>query len=272
MEHDHALRPIISSQLGLGHAEAQAQNASVPGQLATVCPICFYAPLEDSGNVRIRFQQPTAAESVGSRQETLPLSSDDMDLDEPSDSSSGLHVNTEYVEACNSGTQAINAMLNHIADQLQFLALLTPRLWSEKLADRNVRVSSSSRAVSSEGVPGKRSTLDDEVGGREETNLDVLHEDIPCDMESTRGSLDIIPDSASDGWSDVPGHEIPEEDKLLQELIMSGAFQSHAVKANDKPFPIDVCSDLPPPFPYPHLLMRDKNKERGGVKLPAAAY
>lgn len=296
MESDHAFHSIIPSQLGLERAGHGAQEASGPNPPANVCPLCFCEPLDETGSTGDWFRRPTATESFNSRQQTPPRACQDVDLNEPSgstsngkkserfeatdgnsvlasESSSQPHVGTESVEACKNATQkSIRAILNHIADHLEFLALLTPRLWTEKLADGELQVFSSSRAVSSEGISGKRSTLDDESGGGEEANLGVLEENIPHDVESTGPSPNIIPDSASDCWRDVPGYELLEEDKFLEEVMLSGAFQSHAVKANDKPFPIDVCSDLPPPFPYPHLLMRDKNKERGGVKLPAAAY
>jgi hypothetical protein len=130
-------------------------------------------------------------------------------------------------------------MLNHIADHLQFLALLTPRLSTEKLADGDVQEFSSSRAISSDGAPGKRSTLEDELKTREETNLNVLQENAPLEAERTQHPPEIIPDSASDGWRDIPRYdEVPVEDKLLQEAIILGAFQSHIVK--DIRLPIDV--------------------------------
>jgi hypothetical protein len=65
---------------------------------------------------------------------------------------------------------ANTAMLNHIADHLQFLALLTPLLSTEKLADGEAQDFSSSLAISSDGAPEKRSrNLDDELETREDT-------------------------------------------------------------------------------------------------------
>ncbi|KAL7952611.1 hypothetical protein V8C34DRAFT_322810 [Trichoderma compactum] len=58
----------------------------------------------------------------------------------------------------------VNLMMNHITDHLQFLALLTLRLSTEKLADGDIDTFSSSRSFSSEEGSGKRSIRDDGFG------------------------------------------------------------------------------------------------------------
>jgi hypothetical protein len=213
------------------------------GQLADLCPLCSCLPLGNPGDVRIGFQQPAAVatETFGSQQGTLPFISEEIDLNEPSDSTSQLPAGRESMKAGDSSKQeaANTAMLNHIADHLQFLALLTTRLSTEKLADGAVQDFSSSRAVSSDGAPGKRSTLDDKLEICEETNLNVLQENTPLEAESTQHPPEIIPNSVSDGWSDVSCYDKdPMEDKLLQEMVILGAFQSHLVKGTS--LPIDV--------------------------------
>lgn len=60
-------------------------------------------------------------------------------------------------------TRAKSAMmLDHIADHLQFLALLTPRLSAEKLGEGGTHTFSSYQGSISGQGPGKRSTLDDD--------------------------------------------------------------------------------------------------------------
>ncbi|KAL5092835.1 hypothetical protein Trisim1_000570 [Trichoderma cf. simile WF8] len=60
----------------------------------------------------------------------------------------------------------MDLMINHIADPLQFLALLTLRLSAEKLSDVDRHAFSSSQSFSSEKSSRKQSTLDDEIGIR----------------------------------------------------------------------------------------------------------
>jgi len=87
------------------------------------------------------------------------------------------------MKADDCGTQktANDVMLNHIADHLQFLALLTPRLCTEKLADGNVHLLSSSQASSSGRSAGKRSSLDDDLP--EGNGVDLINE---VDTDITR--------------------------------------------------------------------------------------
>ncbi|PKK50413.1 hypothetical protein CI102_7515 [Trichoderma harzianum] len=75
----------------------------------------------------------------------------------------------------------MSLMMDHIADHLQFLALLTLRLSVEKLADGDLHAFSSSQSFSSDEDSEKRSTLDDEMGTDEGYEVPEIDEDASFD-------------------------------------------------------------------------------------------
>ncbi|KAK4445253.1 hypothetical protein QBC34DRAFT_333410 [Podospora aff. communis PSN243] len=184
------------------------------------CPICLFLPSKP-GHVRIDSQPPTAAAAealrTGGRQGDLPPSF--AKIHKPSENSSNpksVHFDvtdhehdsesilqrssqppgpTGITDAGHSGTRiaANTAMLNHIADHLQFLALLTPRLLSEKLTDGDIQDFSSSIVTSNEGPPGDRSTLDnDDLDLPGESQSHVPQEYLVARLSSLLSSLDQI--------------------------------------------------------------------------------
>lgn len=71
----------------------------------------------------------------------------------------------------------MDLMLNHIADHLQFLALLTLRLSAEKLSDGGLHAFSSSQSFSSGEDSEKRITLDGEIETAEGYKVPEIDED-----------------------------------------------------------------------------------------------
>ncbi|KAF2801990.1 uncharacterized protein BDZ99DRAFT_577208 [Mytilinidion resinicola] len=174
------------------------------GQLVDICPLCCL-PLEESGDARTGIHQSTvvpAPQTSNESPETLLLDSKKMESKTPSSRSKDKRsvqfdftkldsepagegagppaTNMEVVKADECGTQktanTVTMMLKHIADHLQFLALLTPRLSTEKLAVGDVHAFPSSQASTSDRAPGKRSTLNNEfefVQGDEVNEADM---------------------------------------------------------------------------------------------------
>ncbi|UKZ71431.1 uncharacterized protein TrAtP1_012386 [Trichoderma atroviride] len=86
----------------------------------------------------------------------------------------------------------INPMMDHIADHLQFLGLLTIRLSAKKITDGHVNSFSSSQALSSDQGSEKGSTLDDEIEfDREDVSKEKgeheLQFEAPPDVEWPQG-------------------------------------------------------------------------------------
>jgi hypothetical protein len=75
-------------------------------------------------------------------------------------------------------------LLDHIADHLQFLALLTPRLSSEKLGEGGKETFASDQGLSSSEDPGRRSTLVDDLESAEE--LDTENSDVDTSLDGAR--------------------------------------------------------------------------------------
>ena len=193
--------PVFASRSEWITHTKREHGASWPWR-SDVCPICSFLPLSKSGYVRTGSQNPSAvtAEAPNSPQRALPrgfaklhhnvpLTSSsspksvqfnitDQSSEPVRESSSQLLTLTGPMDTSDSSIRnaVSGAMLNHIADHLQFLALLTPRLSTEKLAEGDMQESFSSQVISNEGSPYARSTLDsdDDLELPGDTSLDVL--------------------------------------------------------------------------------------------------
>lgn len=133
-------------------------------------------------------------------------------------------------------------MMNHIADHLQFLALLTPRLSTDKL-DGHIHDFSSSRALSSDRISGNGSTLDDQFGPTEGSEAQDMDEHLFLDKTPHTGT-GLTPDPAwphdeeidsveSVDWDIclVPAPSIAEEDDKIEHLKKGRADRDRLLEA-----------------------------------------
>lgn len=194
MERDHGVfwsrSPVIPNRDNKNDLDPQVTSSL--GQFEDICPLCCL-PLVERRDALIGIHLPTLVPAMitsNEQREQLLVDSGEKDSkilsagSTKAKKSAGFEVtkqdsevagegaslpttNTEAVKADESGTKEtakiMTVMLNHIADHLQFLALLTPRLSTEKLAVGDVHAFPSSQAISTDRAPGKRSTLDDEL-------------------------------------------------------------------------------------------------------------
>ncbi|KAL6838094.1 hypothetical protein V8C40DRAFT_231591 [Trichoderma camerunense] len=177
-----------------------SQEASKVGPPADICPLCCL-PLDDRHkptNVPLLSVSSASHTSNEMLVTSPPGLKNDFDhtkkgtktvrfeILEPEEEQSGNRTSRSVTDL---GTKSIaptkdpvmnstmNPMMNHIADHLQFLALLTLRLSTEKLARGDIHVFSSSQSFSSDEGLGKRSTLDDEIGSAEGDETLQIEED-----------------------------------------------------------------------------------------------
>ncbi|KAK7403527.1 hypothetical protein QQX98_010705 [Neonectria punicea] len=99
-------------------------------------------------------------------------------------------------------------MLNHIADHLQFVALITQRFSVEKLVAGDVQDFPSSQAMSSDMASGRRSTVEDELEHLEGHDFigtkqdEIVEEKVPFHLEDTSTS--------ARPYQMEPGHHVEE--------------------------------------------------------------
>ena len=211
MERDHGV--FWSRVPGISNRDKQispnSQATSNLGQFADICPLC-YLRLEEPKDARTGIPRATAASTMPTSNE-LPLDAGKMSSKISSAGSKkakrfvrfdvtkhdsgpareGAAPPTTSIEATKvdeSGSQKITntvaVMLDHIADHLQFLALLTPRLSTEKLAVGDVQAFISSQVSSSDRASGKRSTVNDELESAQGDEVEadehgILQENLP---------------------------------------------------------------------------------------------
>ena len=206
MEHSHG--PFWLRGPGTQNSDKQSiggpSTASYIGQLVDICPLCC-RPLDEREDACTGIDRPAEipepqASNIPPRKP--PLESQEEESERPSDSKKkGLKsvrfnviqqysgppseridqsaTNLESTKSDHRGIQRTTntMMLNHIADHLQFLAVLTPRLSTEKLAVGDVEAFSSSR-TSNDYAFGKRSTLSDEFELSEANEVKEIEEPV----------------------------------------------------------------------------------------------
>lgn len=127
--------------------------------------------------------------------------------------------------------KAINtAMLNHIAEHLQFLALLTPRLLTEKLTEGKTEDTSSSRALSSDGSSGRRSTLDEEFQTLGLNSFNIIQENTPSEPGADNEGKREDDQTRALLWAAENGHET-----VVMDLISAGANTETSDPCGRKP-------------------------------------
>ncbi|UPK96915.1 hypothetical protein LCI18_007850 [Fusarium solani-melongenae] len=140
--------------------DSQKSSDTVRGM--DTCPLCCL-PLAELTNLKASIPQasesetsPPKARTPGNKRASKTVR---FDVSEPE---------TLVTADTETPTRAKSAMmLDHIADHLQFLALLTPRLSTEKLGEGGTHTFSSDQGLSSDQGSGKRSTLDDDFASAE---------------------------------------------------------------------------------------------------------
>ncbi|PON24829.1 hypothetical protein TGAM01_v206337 [Trichoderma gamsii] len=135
------------------------------GPFEDVCPLCCMPLVGPSRSAigqfayLMSFTSQTAVEML-----TTPLDSNDVieSHNMNTKNETGLDKKTATGIAEIIENHMMSPMMNHIADHLQFLALLTVRLSARKITDGDENSFSSSPALSSDQDSEQRSTLDDE--------------------------------------------------------------------------------------------------------------
>ncbi|KAK2746950.1 hypothetical protein FQN57_002522 [Myotisia sp. PD_48] len=194
------------------------QEPSNLGKFAGICPICHLA-VDDSEEAGVDIHQPTAdtemqiskepreqppsysrerdpkLSSAGSKKlgKSVPFDAMKQDSNLLSEAEGLCNASIEVRTADESETQnkakTMTMMLNHIANHLQFLALLTPRLSTDKLAVGDVQTFSGSQASDSSKVTGRKSTQDEDLEFVEgdwmsEADKDGILQNLPSETES----------------------------------------------------------------------------------------
>ncbi|KAK7718128.1 hypothetical protein SLS63_010513 [Diaporthe eres] len=212
-----------------------------PGEEHKACIYCRRNipkdSLEDAKLWRSQGPMTAAAEQSNSQNVKLPFDQTETVLIEPSHSSNAKKsvrfdatireskpadespTSTTASEAGEIVSQkATNtAMLNHIADHLQFLALLTPRLSTEKFREGKVQDTSSSRAISSDGSHGKRSTLEEELETLE-VNSFSLNQNTPIEPGADNEAKGEDDRTRALLWAAENGHNM-----MVRDLLEKGA-------------------------------------------------
>ncbi|KKZ61101.1 hypothetical protein EMCG_04297 [[Emmonsia] crescens] len=140
------------------------------------------------------------------------------------------------------------AMALHIAGHLQMLMLLTIRLASIQNEQETLIEDINSDTVNA--VIGDNSSHGQDLGKMSDIDLlevtekGSLHRGYFRESYNDIPSEDAIPDSESyNDWNNIPRRDMPpeEEDKFLQQVIKSGAYQSHQ-RLGFYRCDVDVCN------------------------------
>lgn len=280
-EHGVVWRQGPSSPISNETMSRDPQEASGLHPPADVCPLCCL-PLDNPKHAKTSMPQLLASSGPQTSNEppgTLPLEPITA-LGSSSRSTKAVRFEVPKQEGELAGkqgdqvatnTQAANAtkttnpttnpvphrmakpmtnlmMMNHIADHLQFLALLTPRLSTDKL-DGHAHDFSSSQALSSDRISGNRSTLDDQFGPTEGSEAQNMDEHLFLDKTPDTGT-GLTPDPAwphdeeidsveSVDWDIclVPAPSIAEKDDKIEHLKKGRADRDRLLEAALDSFP-----------------------------------
>lgn len=214
-DHDDFWRRGPSNPIGREYQSLwpNSQEASNSGPPADICPLCCL-PLDKPGHTQTSIPLPSvspASQTLSELLEMLPPESKDT-LKGAKKGTKPVRFDALIHEGERSGDQTAQGvadsemkttapiksslmnstmigMMNHITDHLQFLALLTLRLSTGKLADGDIHAFSSSQALSSDQGSGKRSTLDDEFGTAEEDEAQETDADVFLDETPEAGTI-----------------------------------------------------------------------------------
>lgn len=217
-----------------------------------LCPLCCLPTKDEeepsSKEMGLEEQSPENdrdRESLGYNPKRIKTKAGDTQWAEHS--SGGAETATEQpgpntqVEASRSQRVNPEVIASHVAAHLQGVMVLTLRMIS---IDAAIDISAHDQSVS--GIADHDSSR---VGSgqkdpmREDMDIgESLHEDGDIDPDNV--PFELIPDSASDSWRDIPHYEeVPmEKDKLLRAVITTGAFQSHLVKGTPPPIAVSFLS------------------------------
>ncbi|KAH7308886.1 hypothetical protein B0I35DRAFT_463803, partial [Stachybotrys elegans] len=147
----------------LQRPKVDSQKSSGTVRATDTCPLCCL-PIAEITKLKASIPQASELETSPSKART-PSGNKSASKTVRFDVSEPETLITADTEPSNRAESAM--MLNHIADHLQFLALLTPRLSTEKLGEGGTHAFSSDQELSSYQGSGKRSTLDDDFASAE---------------------------------------------------------------------------------------------------------
>lgn len=209
--------------------------------IGDICPLCCYAPLEESGKQRARNMQ-TSGESSEALQPKSEYASDEITgrktvrFDVPEDEESLADPGSPTTPRLEMKSTKHKMMTDHIAGHLQFLALLTPRLSTKNLADGEDTDFASNQDPSDNSNPGERSTLGDEFEFEVPETLSV-------DIEASLGDMSLvlvhedseapqneeIPQTEEMNWGlFVPPTEYYGDDKIKKDMIENNNLLKNA--------------------------------------------
>lgn len=157
----------------LQRLKVDSQESSDAFRAMDICPLCCL-PLAELTKLKNSIPQTSGLEISPTKART-PSGSKRTSKTVPFDVSEPERLVAADTETPTRAESAM--MLGHIADHLQFLALLTPRLATENLEEGGSHTFSSDQGLSSDHCPGKRSTLDDDFlsAGEHEIQAADMH-------------------------------------------------------------------------------------------------
>ncbi|EXK77690.1 hypothetical protein FOQG_17616 [Fusarium oxysporum f. sp. raphani 54005] len=147
----------------LQRLKVDSQKSSDAVRVMDICPLCCL-PLAELTKLKASIPQASESETSAPKART-PSGNKRASKTVRFDVSEPETLVTADTETPTRAERAM--MLDHIADHLQFLALLTPRLSTEKLGEGGIHTFSSYQGLSSDQGSGKRSTLDDDFASAE---------------------------------------------------------------------------------------------------------
>ncbi|KAI0153422.1 hypothetical protein BJ166DRAFT_616600 [Pestalotiopsis sp. NC0098] len=178
--------------------------------------------------------------SVRNRAVRFDLPSSELYQKEGKKDEAGEYTDAETTDPASSTRVAKNIAMNHIADHLQFLALLTLRLATGHLADNDGDLPSQATAMSSNEHPGTRSTLNDELEVSEIYDDQEERDARQFDQVPSMDWHD-LPSYAEDRLTAVANKEVNEEASFAQPPTYEGPF-SQSLPQLQSPAPASSTS------------------------------
>ncbi|KLJ11516.1 hypothetical protein EMPG_13296 [Blastomyces silverae] len=218
--------------------EATARNSIKREPTPNKCRLCLYeiGKTVPPGHLysRKRRRQPLQEMEGKSARVDLEMRhpKPHTSIDDPSLDFDGTAESFDSVQG-SPGPKASKTMALHVAGHLQMLMLLTVRLASIQNDQETLIDDINSDSVNVD--IGDRSSLAENLAMLSDIDLHKANEEEPLD-EADASDLDVdphvktlVPDTEElNDWSDIlPPNFPPEEDKFLQEVVKSGAYQSH---------------------------------------------
>lgn len=200
---------------GNEHSHPHHQGYPESGHLEDTCPLCGNVEVEESRHTQtsIPEQKKSPPKSVyvsESTEKGMKQVRFDIAADEPEQAGeqtalpwANAQVNTSTSVTSPVLEPAVDIMMTHIAEHLQFLALLTLRLSTEYFSKGDIDALSSAEALSSDQQSRRRSTLDDfeSSKGNQSISEAVFSDDDP---EFSPVAKNDVPLTSFDvDWSDL---------------------------------------------------------------------